>query len=137
MAEKIAHWIHQEERPLLKPVINATGILLHTGLGRAPLPEDAIRDMVAISSGYATVEVDPDSGQRSHSYDERLLSILQKTPEFTVVSIHFVGKYEVGRLSRVERIVPAGREARKRIDPWLSRPLCSRIAGPVGFDEST
>ena len=37
LAERIAHWIVADQTPRLRPVINATGILLHTGLGRAPL----------------------------------------------------------------------------------------------------
>ena len=37
IAEKIANWLKNEEQPYLRPVINGTGIILHTGLGRAPL----------------------------------------------------------------------------------------------------
>ena len=37
LAQRIADWIQYDDRPGLRPVINATGILLHTGLGRAPL----------------------------------------------------------------------------------------------------
>jgi L-seryl-tRNA(Ser) seleniumtransferase len=46
-------------------VINATGILLHTGLGRAPLAREALQAVVDASTGYASVEVDLDSGERS------------------------------------------------------------------------
>lgn len=46
-----------------RSVINATGILLHTGLGRAPLAEEAI-DAAADAARYAVVEVDPDTGER-------------------------------------------------------------------------
>ena len=42
IAEKIADWIKSEDKPYLRPVINGTGIILHTGLGRAPLAEEAI-----------------------------------------------------------------------------------------------
>ena len=42
LAERIAAWIMVEEVPPLRPVVNATGILLHTGLGRAPLATEAI-----------------------------------------------------------------------------------------------
>ena len=65
LAEKIAQWIVHEERPTLRPVINATGILLHTGLGRAPLAEEAIASMVDISRDYASVELDLSTGERS------------------------------------------------------------------------
>ena len=46
-------------------MINATGILLHTGLGRAPLAEQAIAAIADICRDYASVEVDLDSGKRS------------------------------------------------------------------------
>ncbi len=65
LAERIAQWIVSEERPSLRPVINATGILLHTGLGRAPLAEQAIAAMVDISRDYASVEIDLATGKRS------------------------------------------------------------------------
>ena len=65
LAERIAKWIETDQQPKLRPVINATGIMLHTGLGRAPLPEAAIQEIVSVASGYASVEVDLDSGNRS------------------------------------------------------------------------
>lgn len=66
LAERIADWISSEEKTNLRPVINATGVLLHTGLGRAPLAESAVQAIVEVASGYASVEVDIESGQRSH-----------------------------------------------------------------------
>ena len=48
----------------LEPVINATGVILHTGLGRAPLPEDAIDAVVRASRGYTDLEVDRVTGAR-------------------------------------------------------------------------
>ena len=65
LAERIAAWILVEEVSPLRPVINATGILLHTGLGRAPLATEAIEAMSKIAAGYASVELDLPRGQRS------------------------------------------------------------------------
>lgn len=65
MAERIARRILQGEEPALRPVINATGILLHTGLGRAPLAEPAIAALVEVARNYASVELDLDGGRRS------------------------------------------------------------------------
>lgn len=48
----------------LRPVINATGILLHTGLGRAPLAPQATEAILQIAAGYANVELDLASGAR-------------------------------------------------------------------------
>lgn len=50
--------------PSLRPVINATGIVLHTGLGRAPLCDSAIEAIVEGASGYCNLEFELDSGQR-------------------------------------------------------------------------
>jgi len=65
LAERIAEWILRGETASLRPVINATGILLHTGLGRAPLAEAAIQEMAEVAAGYASVEMDLASGERS------------------------------------------------------------------------
>ncbi len=65
LAQKIADWIASEEQPALRPVVNATGVLLHTGLGRAPLAEEAIAAIGEIARGYASVEIDLSSGERS------------------------------------------------------------------------
>jgi L-seryl-tRNA(Ser) seleniumtransferase len=57
------------QRPSLRPVINATGVVLHTNLGRAPLARAAIDAMVAVSSGYSNLEYDLDAGARGSRYD--------------------------------------------------------------------
>jgi len=64
MADKIADWLSNEERPYLRPVINGTGIILHTGLGRAPLAEEALTAVKSISHGYASVEISLETGDR-------------------------------------------------------------------------
>ncbi len=69
VASAIAERISRGEVARLRPVINATGILLHTGLGRAPLPAAAIEAIQQIVSGYASVEIDLESGKRSQRVD--------------------------------------------------------------------
>lgn len=59
-------------------VYNATGIVLHTGIGRAPLPSAAVAAMVS-ASGYAIVEVDPNSGQR----DQREVAVSELLQDLT------------------------------------------------------
>jgi len=51
-------------RPSLRPVINATGVIIHTNLGRAPLSDEAIEAMAAVSRGYSNLEFDLDAGER-------------------------------------------------------------------------
>ena len=46
------------------PVINATGVILHTNLGRAPLSDDAIEAMRAANQGYGDLEFDLETGRR-------------------------------------------------------------------------
>jgi L-seryl-tRNA(Ser) seleniumtransferase len=48
----------------LRPLVNATGVILHTNLGRAPLGTDALADTVAITRGYSNLEYDADAGER-------------------------------------------------------------------------
>ena len=55
-------------RPSLRPVINATGVVLHTNLGRAPLCADALRNMMEIAGGYSNLEFNLKSGERGSRY---------------------------------------------------------------------
>ncbi|MHB8986784.1 MAG: L-seryl-tRNA(Sec) selenium transferase [Eubacteriales bacterium] len=65
-------------RPGLRPVINATGVVLHTNLGRALLSENARRAIYGVASGYANLELDLETGKRGSRYAplEPLLSRL-------------------------------------------------------------
>src|SRR5690554_6472417 len=49
-------------RPTLRPVINATGVIIHTNLGRAPLSDAALAAMRAAAQGYSTLEYDLEPG---------------------------------------------------------------------------
>jgi L-seryl-tRNA(Ser) seleniumtransferase len=55
-------------RPTLRPVINATGVVIHTNLGRAPLCDEALEAMVAVGRGYSNLEYDLQAGQRGSRY---------------------------------------------------------------------
>ncbi len=50
--------------PSLRPLINGTGVIVHTNLGRAPLSERAAASVTAVASAYSTLEFDLDSGKR-------------------------------------------------------------------------
>jgi L-seryl-tRNA(Ser) seleniumtransferase len=54
----------------LLPVLNATGVVLHTNLGRAPLADDAIRAMASVAGGYSNLELDLSSGTRGNRTDQ-------------------------------------------------------------------
>lgn len=54
------HWL----KPTLFPVLNATGVIIHTNLGRAPLSDDALKAVKEVGQNYSTLEFDLDSGGR-------------------------------------------------------------------------
>jgi L-seryl-tRNA(Ser) seleniumtransferase len=54
----------QQTKPTLLPIINATGVILHTNLGRAPLSKATIRAMAEAAADYSTLEYDLVKGQR-------------------------------------------------------------------------
>ena len=75
----VAGEIEQDKRYSLRRVINATGVILHTNLGRAPLSVSALEHMVEIAAGYSNLELDLESGERSRRdvhAEELLLRLL-------------------------------------------------------------
>src|SRR3954462_280712 len=56
----------RETAPRLVRVLNATGVVLHTNLGRAPLHEEALARVVEVASGYSNLEIDLRTGRRGH-----------------------------------------------------------------------
>ena len=65
-------------RPSLRRVVNATGVVVHTNLGRSPLPEEAVRAVADVARGYSTLEYDVGSMARGsrHDHVERLVCAL-------------------------------------------------------------
>src|SRR3954453_11027313 len=55
--------------PSLRRVLNATGVVIHTNLGRAPLAEEAIERVVETARGYSNLELDLSSGTRGSRQD--------------------------------------------------------------------
>jgi len=92
LAQAEAH-LSQASRPTLRPVINATGVIIHTNLGRAPLSDEAIAAMQAVAGGYSTLEYDLDSGARGlrHLHSERLLREVTGAPASMVVNNNAAG----------------------------------------------
>jgi len=66
-------------RPSLRRAINATGVVLHTNLGRAPLPARALARMDEIARGYSTLEYDPALRGRGSRHDHAALLLCQLT----------------------------------------------------------
>jgi L-seryl-tRNA(Ser) seleniumtransferase len=62
-------WAAARERPSLRRVINATGVIVHTNLGRAPLPAAAREAVQAAALGYSNLEWDAATGARGSRHD--------------------------------------------------------------------
>jgi L-seryl-tRNA(Ser) seleniumtransferase len=65
VASRVVSRIERETRPKLRTVINATGIVLHTNLGRSPMAEAAAAAAYEAARGYLNLELDLESGKRS------------------------------------------------------------------------
>jgi L-seryl-tRNA(Ser) seleniumtransferase len=72
----------------IQPVINGTGIVIHTNLGRAPLGGAQIESLTAIATNYTNLEYDLTSGERGHraTYLEHNLALLCESEATTVVN---------------------------------------------------
>jgi L-seryl-tRNA(Ser) seleniumtransferase len=65
-------------QPRLRSVINATGVIIHTNLGRAPVSDEAARAMAEVAGRYTALEIELESGRRGGRMSElsQLLSLL-------------------------------------------------------------
>src|SRR6266545_3401615 len=90
--EGLMAWVANEVRArtasTIRPVINATGVILHTNLGRAVHPEAATRRMAEVSRVYTTLEYDLAQGTRGSrsSHLDRVLGLLFPGKGFHVVN---------------------------------------------------
>lgn len=67
--------LQQRQQPHLRPLINATGVIINTNLGRAPLSTEALLAVQAVAQGYANLEYDLELGERGsrHAHVTELL----------------------------------------------------------------
>ena len=86
--ERINRSVIAAEASSLRPVINATGVIIHTNLGRSPLSEAAQAEVVHLAEGYSTLEYDLEAGQRGsrHTHPARLLCVLTGAEDALVVN---------------------------------------------------
>lgn len=75
-------------RPTLRPLINATGVLLHTNLGRAALGDDALQAVVDVARTFSSLEYDVERGERGSRHDHvaHLLAALTGAEDGLVVN---------------------------------------------------
>ena len=119
VARAVADAAKQGEAGWPVPVLNATGVILHTNLGRAPLSAESIRAAASASEGYSTLELDLDDGRRGsrHAAVAGLLRQLTGAEDAVVVNNN-AGAMLLGLAA-----VAAGREV------VVSRGEASEIGG--------
>jgi L-seryl-tRNA(Ser) seleniumtransferase len=96
----------ERERRSLRAVINATGVLLHTGLGRAPLAREAIAAVAEVAAGYSNLEFDLGDGSRG----KRTAGVAALLRELTGAAAATVVNNNAGATVLALRALAAGRE---------------------------
>ncbi|MGQ0702761.1 MAG: L-seryl-tRNA(Sec) selenium transferase [Gemmatimonadales bacterium] len=102
----VAERVERHTAPSLHTVFNATGVVLHTNLGRAPLARTALDAIRAVAEGYSTLELDTATGTRGSRADHcaGLLASLTATEDALVVN------NAAGALLLALNVVAAGKE---------------------------
>ncbi|MGH9433852.1 MAG: L-seryl-tRNA(Sec) selenium transferase, partial [Terriglobia bacterium] len=92
---EILRTVEAGSRPSLRRVINATGVILHTNLGRAPLAQEALQQILEVAAGYSNLEFDLEAGARGKrdSHTERLFRELLGAESTLVVNNNAAGLF--------------------------------------------
>ena len=106
-AERARERVERALRPSLRPVINATGVVLHTNLGRAPLSPAAAAAAYAASVGYTNLEYDLSAGERG----SRHVHAAEALRELTGAEAALVVNNNAAALVLALRAIAAGGEA--------------------------
>lgn len=95
LALAIRQELYQRSLPHLRRVVNATGIVLHTGLGRAPLAAEAVEAVAEVAAGYCNLELNLETGRRGdrHDHARDLLRELTGAEDALVVNNNAAGTY--------------------------------------------
>jgi L-seryl-tRNA(Ser) seleniumtransferase len=106
-AAAVSSELERAQRASLRRVINATGVVLHTNLGRAPLPAAALEAVQRAAAGYSNLEYDVDRGTRGSRY-VHCVALLR---ELTGAEDALVVNNNAGALVLALNALAAGREA--------------------------
>lgn len=79
LAREVSIRASLKQRPHLRRVLNATGVVLHTNLGRTPLAHEAISQIIEVAQGYSTLEYDLEEGARGSRQDAVQAALIRLT----------------------------------------------------------
>src|SRR5664279_678880 len=88
LAPELRRRVQAALAPSLRPVLNATGVVLHTNLGRAPLAEAALARVQAVAAGYSNLELDIATGGRGSRQDHVAALICELTGAEAAVCVN-------------------------------------------------
>ena len=126
-AQAVESRVNRLAAPSLVPVINATGVVLHTNLGRALLAPVAVQAMTAVAQSYASVEYDLGRGSRGsrHAICRDVLVELTGAEDALVVN-----NAAAGLLLALSALARDGEAIVSRGEPL--HPACHRLCPPLG-----
>src|SRR5881396_459650 len=133
IAERVAHRIRESLKPSLRRIINASGVVLHTNLGRAPLPERAIEHLREVSTGYSNLEFDLEQGKRGKRdvhVGRTLIQLLECEAAIVVNNNAAAVLLVLNTLGEGGEVI-VSRENRSRSGIPFEFPKSWRVAAPV------
>jgi L-seryl-tRNA(Ser) seleniumtransferase len=97
LVDRVAAHLAAEARPSLRPVFNLTGTVLHTNLGRAPLPDEAVEAVSTAARRPANLEFDLETGARG---DRDTLAVRKEVPTSRGELIEIGGSFRMPEIMR-------------------------------------
>ena len=96
LTDEIGRTVKEMHTPNMRPVINGTGTILHTNLGRAPISPEHIKRIAEVACGYSNLEYNLEAGRRGERYShfEKLLCKLTGAEaaivKYTILNFHLL-----------------------------------------------